>query len=102
MARGMQDPVLQVKVSMGQEDIVKDIKVPGRFKQMLAPVPEFFNGLINVHVIEKYPPTSHLNLPKGYFFESLEGRTMEYLLSLKDSIIQFPVLPSLESPSPGT
>ena len=42
LARGMHDPVLQVKVSKGQEDIVRDIRVPGEFKQMLEPLPGIF------------------------------------------------------------
>ena len=42
LAKGMQEPVLQVKVSMGQEDIVKEIIVPGGFKQIPAPGPRQF------------------------------------------------------------
>ena len=67
LARGMQDPVLQVKVSMGQEDIVKDIKVPGRFKQMLAPVPDFFNIFITMPWLEKVPTNFPFKSSKGIF-----------------------------------
>ena len=38
-AKGIQEPVLQVKVSTGQEDIVKEIRVPGGFEQMVASGP---------------------------------------------------------------
>ena len=50
----MHDPVLQVKVSKGQEDIVRDIRVPGEFKQMLEPLPGIFQWLIKMVRYEEH------------------------------------------------
>jgi hypothetical protein len=90
-----------VKVSAGQEDMVKDINWPGVCWQMLIPDP--VNWMVsNDYIKLAYMiPILQLNLPNGYFFESFGGRIILNLSSLYDWMIQLPVLPSLESPSPG-